>query len=386
MAKMKLFGLLFSFFNLLLISWTPILASNEMEPARLEQCNLPAPDSFRIKQVGGDIIKLTWNPIFPGAQHQLTVMESDGNGGYATILVENNVSGDTYNADNLIPGTGYRFVIATKCASGDPSEIKVYIDGITLIVDLVISGRKPVNPIPIGDCEIIPNGFNWMGFKVSTFDDNFISENFFEVTKTDIEISNQNSASKFLVKRYGLYNSIVAANDDGIWPDCDQPVITISGVAKFRIDKLINGGPEREIVGFVDLFQNNFPLSYYICPDYDNQLYPWKQNYVFTPLVSNKTTPPMECQERTVDWLKIGQIQQTVFTEEIEIQFDDSFSKEDRFDLVIINSLGQPIQTSTFRFDNSSVWIKTSALPIGHYIFQLKSKHVQKSFRALKPY
>lgn len=293
MAKMKLFGLLFSFFNLLLISWTPILASNEMEPARLEQCNLPAPDSFRITQVGGDFIKLAWNPIFPGALHQLIIMESDGNGGYVTILVENNVSGGIYNAGNLLPGTGYKFILATKCASGDPSEIKTYIDGITLIVDLLVSGRKPINPVTTGDCKYIPLNFLWKGFKVVGQIGEENIENFFEIS---IPSSNNLNLDFFNIeiKRHYIDNPIVAANKLKIYPDCNFPELENVGT-RFFILRLINNGPLSIPIGYVNLIQHFNPPALEICPDLADPIFPWDPSFDLVPLVSSKSGLAENC-------------------------------------------------------------------------------------------
>ncbi|MBL7806602.1 MAG: T9SS type A sorting domain-containing protein [Saprospiraceae bacterium] len=387
MAKIRFFGLLFSFFCLLATNLTPVKADVGKGNLLVEPCSLPAPDSFRITQVGGDFIKLAWKPIFPGALHQLTIMESDGNGGYVTILVENNVPGDTYNADNLMPGTGYRFILATKCASGDPSEVKAYIDGITLIVDLVISGRKPVNPIPVGNCEYIPESYDWVGFKVASNDGNLNNENYFEIQKAEPEGLNPNSNFRFQVKRHLIEHPFVAADDDGNWPNCDEPIIQIVGKSRFRIDKLINGGPAREIIGFVDLGKNFFPPSYYVCPDYDDQDFPWNLNYTFVPLVSQKTYPPQLCANRynSENFELSLKLQPNIFYDNLELNLNEFSASQEEILVSFFNSVGQQITTIKATLQSSKIILNTSNLVPGCYIIRIGSKNRQITFRALKP-
>ncbi|MFN0216715.1 MAG: fibronectin type III domain-containing protein, partial [Saprospiraceae bacterium] len=164
MAKNILLTLFFCGTSLV---FTPVFASNE--PLLLgfnqEVCTAPAPDSFRITGIGGDFIALAWNPVWVGAIHTLEVLENDGTGGWIPLDTFPDLPGGSFTVEGLNAGTEYRFILATNCASGETSEIKTIIDGITLIVDLVINGRNPVSPVPI-DCAALPLNKNWVGFKV----------------------------------------------------------------------------------------------------------------------------------------------------------------------------------------------------------------------------
>lgn len=387
MVKFQFYGLFLALFGLFSANATPSLACDGHRIILEEQCNLPAPDSFRITQTGGEFIKLAWKPVFPGATHQLIIMESDGAGGYVTILVENHVPGDTYIADDLLPGTGYRFVLATKCPSGDPSEIKTIFDGITLIVDLVVGGRKPINPISAGNCEYIPINYDWVGFKVATNDGNLNNENYFEVQKTGADVLNPNSIIKFQVKRHLLEHPFVAVDDAGSWPNCDEPVIQIVGKARFRIDRLINGGPGREIIGFVDLSQNHFPPSYFVCPDYNHPDFPWNLNYSFTPIVSQKTYPPQLCGNRdngeTFD-LNLKP-QQSIFYDNLELNFSEFSTIKEEISISFFNGLGQQITTIQTKLQSSKIILNTSYINPGYYIVRVSSGSRQVVIKAIKP-
>lgn len=386
MAKMKLFVLLFSFFNLLLISWTPILASNEMGTTRLEQCNLPAPDSFRITQVGGDLIKLAWNPIFPGAQHQLIIMESDGNGGYVTILVENNVSGDTYNAGNLLPGTGYRFVLATKCASGDPSEVKTIIDGITLIVDLLVEGRKPVSPTTINGCEFIPAENNWVGFNIYKLGENFNDNNYFEVKRESQETIGGNSQARTKVLRHNLNGEIFATTLQGLWPDCDIKKRSIGGT-RFRVDHKLQTGII-EIVGYVDIYFNSNPPSFHICPDYSDLEIPWKPNYVFQPLYSMKSGEPEFCDEHKPSRPRSGVTSTWFITNPFSSEIQITTQKEEQsvmvYSIQLFNLMGELVFDVPIDSSLLEAYIPTTNLADGIYIMLLRTNKGSETQKIIK--
>jgi hypothetical protein len=374
MAKFKFFGLFFLLFHLSSTQLNILLARPVQAGTLQDQCNLPAPDSFRITQVGGDFISLAWNPIFPGANHQLVVLESDGMGGWVTILIENQVSGDTYRADNLEPGISYRFVVATKCANGDPSEIKAIIDGITLILDLVIDGRKPVNPIYVGSCQYIPKGFDWIGFSVLTIDGDSPIENYFELLPKGIETSNSNSSKKFELKRFAIDHPIVASNELGMWPNCDEPQIKAwNGIV--RIDKLIGGGIGREIVGYVDIAEMIFPSGYYICPDYDHPDFPWKSNYQFKPMVSFKTAPPQNCGERNlVEHSKVDIMQQTIFSNNIQINLESHIDELNQVSVRVYNETGQIFFNTLIDYGMQVLNVDAANWPSGSYVVNIKSR------------
>lgn len=387
MAKIRFFGLLFSFFCLLAGNLTPVKADIGKGDFMVEPCNLPAPDSFRITQVGGDFIKLAWKSVFPGANHQLTIMESDGAGGYVTILVENNVPGDTYNADNLTPGTIYRFVLATKCPSGDPSEVKTIIDGITLIIDLMLNGRKPANPNQSGNCEFIPASYNWVGFNIYTYDSNIFMNNYFEVRRIENQTINGTSSARIQVLRCNLFGNIFATIEEGLWPDCDIKKYTINNGTRFKVIRLLPSG-NIEVIGYVDVAFNNTPSSFKICPDYTDLNFPWKTNFIFEPLIAQKTSLPEYCEEDKPS----NQRTQRDFNIKIENPFGSklNISCSDETNEVKIKSfeiysiMGELIFAN--RFDNGVVdyEFQTSEFKDGIYFIHVWTKYGLKIEKIVK--
>jgi hypothetical protein len=338
-----------------------------------EQCNLPAPDSFRITQTGGEFIKLAWKPIFPGATHQLIIMESDGAGGYVTILEENNVPGDTYIADDLLPGTGYRFVLATKCSSGDPSEIKTIFDGITLIVDLTILGRKPALKGTSGDCDFIPINYNWIGFEISGVEEEQYFENFFEIVPVSAPSTNSNFYSKIQIKRYGLNDPIVAVKDPNSSPNCIVPLIE-NVPPRFRIDRLINGGPNKDIIGYVDLTQYTDPPSFGVCPDYTDPIYPWKTNFNLIPIFSPKAIPPQKCNEPRDIILDVNSKQILInnpFFDQLMIRKNSNFQEED-VNITIFDYCGRTYFSQKIEKWSDTIIINTESIPNGVFIINLQ--------------
>lgn len=375
MVKFQFFGLFLAFFGLFSIHSSPALGTPTHGIIMEEQCNLPAPDSFRITQAGGDFIKLAWKPIFPGATHQLTIMESDGAGGYVTILEENHVPGDTYIAEDLLPGTGYRFVLATKCPSGDPSEVKTIIDGITLIVDLMVNGRTPVNPKQTGDCEFIPAELGWAGFNIFTLDGGFFSNNYFEVKRQSQQTINGNSQDRIQVLRRNLSGNIFAVNDQGFWPDCNFLKYSIIGT-RFRVErKLETGGIE--IIGYVNVAFNSLPPSFKICPDYSDPVYPWKSNFTFQPIVAQKIGDAELCpgdRYNNEKNLELNNLKfENPFTSNLKIWNSDSSPESTIKSIQIYNSIGNLVISHSINDFGGFMEIPTNKLNDGVYFVQTRT-------------
>lgn len=354
-----------------------------------EQCNLPAPDSFRITQTGGEFINLAWKPVFPGATHQLTIMESDGAGGYVTILVENHVPGDTYIADDLLPGTGYRFVLATKCPSGDPSEVKTIIDGITLIVDLTILGRQPVNPSPTSTCEYIPLGYNWVGFKVIGLDGDEFIESDFELVFTNDALINSNFNPRVKVKRVGLFNQIVASDEFDIYPKCNEPTL-FDVSTKFKILKLIAGGPNKEVIGYVNLSLSFGTSSFSVCPDLKDMIFPWKPNFDVIPIVSQKSGPPQLCPEDKLTQRELTDMTKgfyflNPFNDHLAIKIDKNYFDVEEVNLMLIDMFGRILIDSVIDISKDNEhYVSSEFINSGVYTLVVNSPSITLSKTIIK--
>lgn len=211
-------------------SFTCLFAINEGNPnenkaLKAEECNAPAPDSFRITSIGGSFISLAWKPAWVGASHVLSVSKREPSGEWTALYFISDVPDSSYTVNNLEGGKEYRFRIATKCPSGDPSELTSIIDGIALIVDLTLLGRIPINPTD-ADCQGIDyHSHNWVGFRISGKGES----NLFEV-----KINEASDSPTGYIKRVATDNPIVAVNEDGFFPTPSFPIIESVPVA-FRV-------------------------------------------------------------------------------------------------------------------------------------------------------
>jgi hypothetical protein len=269
MAKKILFTLLFlSIF----LQPASVFATKEPMPSVPQvlkggECAAPPPTNFRITSIGGNFIALAWIPVWLDATHTLEVFKNDGLGSWIHLNTLHNVQDSSRTVDNLESGTEYRFVIATNCGSGEPSELKGIIDGITLIVDLVIDGRRPAIPASV-DCENIPLNFDWVGFKIQYMLEGQRIENFFEFVVVEGGGTTNNFFSKVEIRRTFRDNAIVAINPFEDWPTCDVPGLFDVGTP-FRMARLINGGPSKELIGWIDLHLSS-SLKISMCPNFEH--------------------------------------------------------------------------------------------------------------------
>jgi hypothetical protein len=284
MAKKILLSLLSGIF--FLVFSTSLGASNPSQTTlstyRAATCELPAPDSLRITSVGGDFIALAWQPISPDALHTLVVLEETGGGSWTNHSTYTGLGGDNHTVDGLEAGQKYRFILATECGEGDPSTLTAIIDGITLIIDLILTDRIPENPTPFASCQNIPySNYNWVGFKI-THNYTGIS-NFFEVDVVEPFMGTELFA---LVKRPSYGNPIVAIRSDGNFPLPNDPIVDFVFVP-FTIRSFISSNPID--IGSINLTgSSGAPNTIDICPVLDDTEKPWNTDYSFTPMWANR--------------------------------------------------------------------------------------------------
>lgn len=375
MAKKILFALLF-----LSIYFQPVsaFASPEVESFGVsnlhdDQCFAPAPTDFRITSVGGNFISLAWTPALSGATHTLKVFENDGLGSWVYLTTYHNVQGSSHTADVLESGTEYRFVIATNCNTGEPSELTAIIDGITLIVDLVINGRRPAIPVSV-DCENIPLNFDWIGYKIHYVLEGQRIENFFEFVAVDGSSTANSFFSKVEIRRAFRDNSIVAIDPFEDWPTCDVPAFFDVG-ASFRMARLINGGPDKEFIGWIDLYQSS-SSKIYMCPNLDDQDLPWKTEYVFSALIAPKASVLPGCEGRsevnTVIYQNVKA--QSPFDEVLNVFLPDSFLSNGRCIFRLFNLKGQILMEQNIKLVSPQVAFPIELLNPGVYMLQIESE------------
>lgn len=375
MAKKILFALLFlSTF----LQTASLFATKEPIP-KVHQvligsdCTAPPPTNFRITSIGGNFIALAWTPAWLDATHTLEVFKNDGLGSWIHLNTLHNVQDSSRTVDNLESGTEYRFVIATNCGSGGPSELKGIIDGITLIVDLVIDGRRPAIPVSV-DCENIPLNFDWVGFKIHYMLEGQRIENFFEFVVVDESSTNNNFFSKVEIRRTFRDNAIVAIDPFDFWPTCIEPVRFDVG-SSFKMARLINGGPNKELIGWIDLHLNS-SLKISMCPDLDHQDLPWKTDYVFSALIAPKASALPGCGDRSEVNAVIYQNlkAQNPFEEVLNVFLPETFLNNGRCLFRLFNLKGQILMEQNIEVVSPQVAFPMESLIPGIYMLQIESE------------
>ncbi len=127
---------------------TPILRADESLPLenhsfKTDQCDAPAPDSFRVTSHGPNFIDLSWIQAWDGASHTLSVFTKNTIGEWIPFGTFNNITGTSYTVNNIAFDADCKFLLATNCNSGEPSFHKVILYE-KIILDVVIAGRTPI--------------------------------------------------------------------------------------------------------------------------------------------------------------------------------------------------------------------------------------------------
>jgi hypothetical protein len=274
-----------------------------------------------------------------------------------------------------------RLSAATNCPSGEPSELKAIIDGITLILDLTINGRSPRQSL-IVPCDQIPLNVNWKGFKVSYQGEGKEVTNSFEFEPFGTQETNS-FINHVTIMRVIENNPIVAVDFLGEWPKCNDPVLP-AGMS-FRIDHIINGGPDKESVGWVDFGQNpDGTIS--LCPDYQHPTLPWKSNYIFTAFVSKNATNLFSCYERFENHLDINNkiLVQSPFNETLNIYLPGSLIEFNYMQIKLLNMNGDVVINQHLTTNSGMVSIPIVPIPSGIYLLQIENSNELHTFKVVK--
>jgi hypothetical protein len=368
MAKFLLPALFFCFY---LFVVTPSFASEEPgKPEKIsrlsEVCDAPAPDSFRVTSIGGSFISLAWKPAWEGATHVLYVSQKNTSGGWTAQSVLPNVSGNSITVEGLVGGKEYRFRIATKCGSGEPSELTSFVDGIALIVELTLAGRTPKDPQQISCTGIDHTKHPWLGFRI----DGNAQSNLFEV---NIHGEQQNPFAS--IKRVNTENPIVAVSEWFLFPSDFDPVIDNVKVP-FLIQNL-NSDPPKNI-GWVDIIiAGTNPLKIDMCQVLDKPEKPWDNGYDFIVLKASEAvkiptgggTGQGFGQDPKDSWFEV----QNPFSDNINIFIPQYRKIEGSASLRLFNANGQDILTQKFDVLDSQISLPTQWLKQGIYFIQIES-------------
>lgn len=384
MANKHLFTLLFCAFPLvsayIFASNTPVRL-HEMELS-LDACTAPPPDSFRITGAGPSHISLGWIPKWVGADHHLSIFRENLSGGWDFLYSIPGGLVDSYTFSNLEFNTKYRFKIATKCSGGlgEPSELVSIVDGITLILDLVLDGRTPINPDQLTGCPTINyQDHNWVGFKIERVGGTTSTANYFEFGVGALNIPQ--------IKRDLTDSKIVAGNVDYDFPTLPSPLkITIENEPKFRVFQ-IKGPFSFTQIGFLDLKFDEVNHTVQICK-VPTEI--WNNNYSFTLLTAETAvgfdTPQNLNRSNSFSNNLERTIVQNPFTESLNIFFPDVNTEVSTVKVKLMTTSGHTVLEQQFVQSADGLSIDTSNFIPGIYILRIETSGTIQTMKILKPH
>jgi hypothetical protein len=381
MAKNLLFLLLLSAFAHSL--WATS-SPTENAPRPLETCELPPPDSFHVETIGVGFNTLAWQPILQGATHTLVVLEAPGNSNNWTPIdtIYNLVN--THTVTNLQSTSRYQFKIATNCSGGDPSTLFAIIDGITLILELDISGRVPINPEPVPCSNIDLSAHEWVGFSITYApSQGIVLTNLFEIVRNEGDIIVGNSSvAKYTIKRVVTEHVLVAAEKVGhLWP---TPIKRPVDVFDPTFEILRRTGPNSfDKAGELALTESQNLIN--ICISGTPH---WNNQYSFTPLVAEESNGfgiPSTNRNESDFTRENGVKAQTLFRETLDIFFPPQDQPNQDVTLYLMNSGGNILLQKHLDTQTGQATLNTDFLPAGLYLLRVQTPNGTQVFKAIKP-
>jgi hypothetical protein len=363
---------------------TLFAANNHSNIILSDTCYAPAPDSFRITSVSSNFIALAWESAWSGAEQTLSVLKRNPTGAWEMFLPPFTVQGEAYTVGNLTPGVEYRFIIATNCGPDEPSSLTKVIDGITLILELTIGGRTPINPVPV-DCHNINYlAHEWVGFKVETIskEGQHVSS-LFEFQPYG-DISSSGFLTNVRIKRVDYSNPIVATNEEGKWPLIQNPIVLAEN--PFRMGYKKANGISTYTIGYIDL--TVYSTSIDLCVDDDNLLDPWRQSYEYTAMTAESATGVSPTKSNNRDG-SLSNHQEFVrvqcpFNDFLEV-FLPLVNQQNRHTKVsLINTAGQVLMEQIVDENCTIVSFYTGNLAKGIYFIRIESTGKVNNLRTIK--
>jgi hypothetical protein len=253
-------------------------------PVSFDECNAPAPGNFRKTAEGPGYVTLGWEPVESGASHLLTVSEVLADGSETLVYTFDGLFSVAKKVEGLKQRTRYKFRIYTRCADGSPSLIPSEVDIITLIIELTLAGRKPVNPQPVNCSGIEYNNpeNEWVGFRIYRFDEGKIIENLFEFERIE-------ETNNVKIKRVEQENILVAANEANKFPTEFTDIIF--SINPFNLGESNLNGDSILLFGKIKVELNGWSSgTVSLCPDGSG----WNQDYFYEPMTAQKVEGPIK--------------------------------------------------------------------------------------------
>jgi hypothetical protein len=379
MAKKTFLSLLFSFF----VANFFVLNATNLENASTiltDTCEAPPPDSLRILDAGAHYVTLAWNPVDPMATYTIVVQKEGGNANtWENVDTISNITGSSITVQNLLYGSKYQFELATNCENGDPSKFKIYAGPpVGVILDLVLIGRTPVNPVSVPNCQAIAfENFNWVGFKVESAQNLGSESNFFEFGLGENGVP--------LIKRVVYGPKIVAASIEKVHPlnPPGMPVVELN-TTTFLIRRVDGSFPIT--IGKVTVSYNPLanPKTVKFCKDDIS----WSPGYTFIPMTASIANgfqiiegyEAFEVEkEQENDMKVISPISDYLY---IDLAFERSINPE--YSIQIVDLTGRLVFQEKGKVQNEQMEIFVGMLPSGIYLMTLVIEGKTKTLKIFK--
>lgn len=387
MEKKIRFILLFCISHLL---YTPILKSTPLNPLHdashyARAIDLPAPENFRITSVSNNSISLAWSPVSFSSTYTLEILREDSANNWNSVTTIYNLPDSSYIATGLTSGTYYRFIIATNDESGEPSEEKAFLEGITLIVELTTYGKVPESPDIVNGCVIDYHNKPWVGFKIQHSEIANVY-NYFDITAGVTFSDGVPIAGEVDINRALLNQGIFAANNQNVWPTENDPSIGCNFLIK--ILHVTSENP-LSFIHVGNIVINLTPINIFICINEDPLLGSpkWNDNYTFTLLQEKPKLGEGEViNKRTYEPKPDSTILQvqTLFEDALNIKMNDSDQRLGSTVINLINLNGIVEFHGAYSDLVNDISISTRDLLPGFYILQICTEGHSNSIKVLK--
>ncbi|MFN5364635.1 MAG: T9SS type A sorting domain-containing protein [Bacteroidota bacterium] len=335
-------------------------------PVSSDECNAPAPGNFRKTAEGPGYVTLGWEPVESGASHLLTVSEVLADGSETLVYTFDGISAVTKKVDGLKQRTRYKFKIYTKCADGNPSLIPSEVDIITLIIELTLAGRKPVNPQPVGCSGIEYNNpeNEWVGFRIYRFDEGKIIENLFEFERIE-------ETNNVKIKRVEQENILVAANEANKFPVELTDIIFSNN--PFNLGESSINGDSILLFGRIKVELNGWSSgTVSLCPDGSG----WNQDYFYEPMTAQKVEGPIKENDTQYDIL--GKEKSTLsihvnnpIGDFLLLSPSGNYSAENSISIMMVDVNGRIVINEKRKLSGDTEVIDTSSVSQGVYYLKL---------------
>ncbi|MCB0525775.1 MAG: T9SS type A sorting domain-containing protein, partial [Saprospiraceae bacterium] len=347
-----------------------------------EYCNLPAPDSFNIISRSYDLIELVWVPISVDVTHTLEVYTKlDSSSAWELYDTYSDLSSNSFSLNGVGLDSYCRFVLATNCSTGEPSELNTILELDKIIIEVTVPGRIPINPTPINCSQINLNNYEWVGFGVS---ENIIGssksgvEHYFEFTKVGDD--------RVQIRRVLTEGEVVACNNGHFYPRFSGQIIYVS--YPFLITKILPNQMFFDIgrVG-ITLHGKDPIVDICVVP-----LFPkWNSDFNFEVLVADevaKEITPHIVDDRNLSQLDLKNINKfsitNPFSDNLIIFLSEASNNFTPPEVSIVDINGQVLFDKFIPIIDNKITINVLGIPDGIYFIKIKNNFINKTLKGLK--